>query len=307
MSRNIATLFVMATALSSAGCAQLLSTNVTRLSSRENPYDLVDGYILVQKIDRRNTSTEWKLVWEDEFDKKRLDTSAWTRIGLFQTSGWWKTPVDQWQKNTSSFRYINATDERVVQFDGDNIYLRGIVNTNGPSGDPRPYLTGGIETRNKLAFQYGRIEVRAKLEPAYGAWPAIWMMSEKNVYPDQHNGEMDIMERLNHDTFAFQTIHTHWTLKLQRPGPNRSATGQIDADGYNVYSVSWYPEKLVFAINGKTTFEYPKVQEGGTHQWPFDQPFFLFVNQQLEGWPGKVTKPEELPIDMIVDWVRLYQ
>jgi hypothetical protein len=24
-------------------------------------------------------------------------------------------------------------------------------------------------------------------------------------------------------------------------------------------------------------------------------------------WPGKITKPEELPISMTVDWVRLYQ
>jgi len=37
------------------------------------------------------------------------------------------------------------------------------------------------------------------------------------------------------------------------------------------------------------------------------KPFYLIVDQQLEGWPGKVTHPEELPIDMQVDWVRLYQ
>jgi hypothetical protein len=30
-------------------------------------------------------------------------------------------------------------------------------------------------------------------------WPAIWMLSEKEIYPDQHNGEMDIMEKLNQE------------------------------------------------------------------------------------------------------------
>jgi hypothetical protein len=64
----------------------------------------------------------------------------------------------------------------------------------------------------------------------------------------------------------------------------------------------------VYAINGKVTIEYPKVPGAGTYQWPFDQPFYLLLDQQLEGnWPGKITDPEELPIDMTVDWVRLYQ
>jgi len=284
----------------------VLSHTLSSCSLKE-PYDLFDGYMFVQTEDRRNDSTDWELVWEDEFDQKELDTTHWTRIGLF-TSPQWKTAVDKWQENTGCFRYISATDDRVVQFDEDHIRLRGIVNENTLNGDPRPYLTGGIYTWDKFAFQYGRIEIRAKLDPAHGAWPAIWMLSEKNVYPDQHNGEMDIMERLNHDDFAYQTTHNHWTINLKQEKPRKYNTGKIDPKGFNVYSVSWYPEKLVYAINGIEVNTYPKVPGAGTYQWPFDQPFYLFLDQQMEGsWPGKITNPEELPIDMIVDWVRLYQ
>jgi hypothetical protein len=50
------------------------------------------------------------------------------------------------------------------------------------------------------------------------------------------------------------------------------------------------------------------VPSAGTYQWPFDQPFYLLIDQQLEGsWPGKIRDPKELPISMTVDWVRLYQ
>ena len=273
----------------------------------DKPYIVADGYMFVQKEARRNDSIEWTLVWEDAFDQGSLDTSHWTRIGLF-TSPQWKTPVDEWQENTGCFRYITATDERVVRFDEDNIYLRGIVNEDTIQGDPRPYLTGGIYTWSKFAFQYGRVEIRAKLDPAFGAWPAIWMLSEKEIYPDQHNGEMDIMERLNHDDFAYQTTHNHWTIHLKQQSPKKFDTGKINPGDFNVYSVSWYPDKLVYAINGIKTIEYPKVPGAGTYQWPFDQPFYLFLDQQMEGsWPGKITNPEELPIDMTVDWVRLYQ
>lgn len=44
--------------------------------------------------------------------------------------------------------------------------------------DKVPYLTGGIQTRKKLFFRYGKVEVRAKFSNGQGLWPAIWMMSE---------------------------------------------------------------------------------------------------------------------------------
>lgn len=271
------------------------------------PYVLTEGYMYVQKEERRNDATEWELVWEDNFDLDTLDTDTWSRIGLF-TSSKWKVPVEEWRKVTNCFRYITATDPRVVTLGDGNIHLKGIINPDSLTGDPRPYLTGGIYSWEKFAFQYGRIEIKAKLDQAYGMWPAIWMLSEKEIYPDQHNGEMDIMETLNHDDFAYQTTHNHYTITLKQEEPKKFATAKIDTMGYNIYSVSWYPDKLVYAVNGVTSYEYPKVAGAGTYQWPFDQPFYLLIDQQMEhAWTGKITHPEELPISMTVDWVRLYQ
>ncbi|MBK9389302.1 MAG: glycoside hydrolase family 16 protein [Bacteroidetes bacterium] len=280
---------------------------VLAVSCDNKPYEIKDGYMYVQNEERRNESTDWQLVWEDDFDKSSLDTTVWNRIGLFETPKW-KVPVENWREVKNCFRYITATDPRVVLFDGDNIKLMGIINPDSLTGDPRPYLTGGIYSWGKFAFQYGRIEIRAKLDQAYGMWPAIWMLSEKDIYPDQHNGEMDILEKLNHDDFGYQTTHNHYTITLKQNEPKKSTTAKIDTTGYNVYSVSWYPDKLVYAVNGVKSYEYPKVPGAGTYQWPFDQPFYLILDQQMEhDWPGPISRPEELPISMTIDWVRLYQ
>ena len=277
------------------------------ISCKPSPYALEEGYIYIQKKERRNENTTWELVWEDDFNKQTLDTLSWSRIGLF-TSPQWKVPVEKWQETKNCFRYISAKESEVVTFDKSNIYLKGIINYDSLKGDSRPYLTGGIYSWNKFAFQYGRIEIKAKLDQAYGMWPALWMLSEKEKYPNQHNGEMDIMEKLNHDDFAYQTTHNHYTITLKQTDPQKYATGKIDTTGYNVYSLSWYPNKLVYAINGKTTYTYPKVDGAGTFQWPFDQPYYLLLDQQMEHeWPGMITRPEELPISLTVDWVRLYQ
>jgi len=285
----------------------LLLIIVIITACNKKPYQLEDSYIYVQNKERQNDATQWELVWEESFNQGSLDTNTWSRIGLFETPKW-KVPVEEWQDVKNCFRYISATDSRVVTFDDENIHLNGIINPDSLTGDPRPYLTGGIYSWNKFAFQYGRIEIKAKLDQAYGMWPALWMLSEKDIYPDHHNGEMDIMEKLNHDDFAYQTTHNHYTITLKQDVPKKFATGKIDTTGYNIYSVSWYPEKLVYAINGEETYVYPKVNGAGTYQWPFDQPFYLILDQQMEHvWPGKITNPAELPISMSIDWVRLYQ
>ena len=276
-------------------------------SCDQKPYVLSEDYIYIQKEERRNDSTQWQLVWEDEFNQTSLDTNIWSRIGLFKSEKW-KVPMEDWKEVKNCFRYITATDPRVVSFDKENIHLKGIVNPDTMTGDPRPYLTGGIYSWEKFAFQYGRIEIKAKLDQAYGMWPAIWMLSEKDIYPNQHNGEMDIMETLNHDDFAYQTTHNHYTISLKQTEPKKSATATIDTTDYNIYSVSWYPNKLVYAINGIVSYEYPKLEGAGSFQWPFDQAFYLLIDQQMEHeWPGMITHPEELPISMTIDWVRLYQ
>ena len=291
----------------------LVAAGIISFNTASGPYT-VEGNTFIQAEKRRNDSTSWELGWEDQFDQGRLDTSKWSKIGLYTSErlienfpkvktdkNAWKEIVDLWAS------YASATNPGAVQFEKNAVQLRGVLNQDTTGWDNRPYHTGGIWTYRKFAFQYGRIEVRAKLDPAYGAWPAIWMIPQEKIYADQHNGEMDIMERLNHDDFVYQTIHSHWNLNLKLESPQRYTTAKIDTTDFNVYSVEWFPDKLRFAVNGKMSFEYSKIPGGGTFQWPFDQPFYLIVDQQLEGWPGKVTNPEELPINMVVDWVRLYQ
>lgn len=69
-----------------------------------------------------------------------------------------------------------------------------------------------------------------------------------------------------------------------------------------------YPDRIDLLVNGKKTLSYPKLatDPSGT-QWPFDQPFYIILDQALGGnWPGSVNK-SDLPQQMIVDWVRVYQ
>ncbi|MEC5144219.1 glycoside hydrolase family 16 protein [Chitinophaga sp. 212800010-3] len=234
----------------------------------------------------------WKLVWEDNFNGSSLDTSKWTRI----------------PPGTSAWNTHMSSNDACYRLDNGLLYLRGIINPD-TTVDKRPFITGGIWSKGKFAFQYGRIEIRAKLECARGAWPAMWMLAEHNKYGEYpRNGEIDIMEHLNYDSIIYQTTHSYYTLNLkQTNNPPHSGTAKLNPTDFNTFGISWYPDKIVFQVNGQDTFTYPRVEGVDPSQWPYDQPFYILIDQQLGGdWVGKVA-PATLPVQMIVDWVKVYQ
>lgn len=257
-----------------------------------SPYKLVDNYIYIQKKSRHHHQKDWQVVWEDHFDGNSIDTSKWTRIPAGGAD---------WNRHMSS-------DDQCYDMKDGLLYLKGIVNRD-TIADPRPFITGGIYTKSKFAFQYGKVEIHAKLECAQGAWPAMWMLAEQKKYGDYpRNGEIDIMEHLNYDSIIYQTTHSYYTLELgEKENPPHHGTAPIDISQFNTFGLEWYPDKLVFTLNGEATFAYPRINNVDPSQWPYDQPFYLLIDQQLGGsWVGNVSM-DQLPVNMIVDWVKVYQ
>jgi len=262
----------------------------TLTGCNKKSYQIADSYIYIQKENR--IKQDWKVVWQDDFNSPELDTTKWTKI---PPNG------SPWGKHMTS-------DPKCYAIEDGKIYLKGIVNPDTIS-DPRPFLTGGIYTKGKFAFQYGKIEINAKLECAHGSWPAMWMLAEQNKFGDYpKNGEIDIMEHLNFDDIIYQTTHSYYTLDLgQSNNPPHGGTAKIDINQFNTFGLEWYPDKLVFSLNGIETFSYPKVEGVDASQWPYDQSFYVLIDQQLGGsWVGEIN-PDDLPVSMIVDWVKVYQ
>lgn len=230
------------------------------------------------------------LQWEENFNQeKSFDTTRWSKIPR-------GTP--EWQKYMSDF------DSCYAMRDG-KLILRGIINNSLPDDTAR-YLTGGVYTKDKVAFGFGRLEIYAKLNGARGAWPAFWLLSQGMGWPD--GGEIDIMERLNFDSIAYQTVHSHYTYTLKMKEPKQGSTGPIDPNGFNTYAVELHRDSLVFFINNKKTFSYPRIQTEKEGQFPFDTyKYYLLLDMQLGGsWVGKI-EPADLPVEMEIDWVRFYE
>ena len=145
-----------------------------------------------QKKESIEKTGKWEISWEETFNSTKLDSSKWNII----------------QRNNADWGNYMSNHEDCIKIEDGKLYLRGIVNDDLKK-DTAKYLTGGIDTKGKFSFQYGKIEIKAKLENAKGAWPAIWMLADKPKYGKYpKNGEIDLMEHLNYDDEVYQTVHS---------------------------------------------------------------------------------------------------
>ena len=114
----------------------------------------------------RSQQEGWKLVWEENFDQEdHFDEASWSKIPRGKSD---------WNNYMSDF------DSCYTMRDG-NLVLRGLVNYSLPA-DTAPFITGGVYTKGKVGFSDGRLDIRAKLYGATGAWPAFWLLPE-NIRP----------------------------------------------------------------------------------------------------------------------------
>lgn len=233
----------------------------------------------------------WKLVWQDEF---LVD-------GKPDSTKWSFAP----RKKAAWACYCTDDTSTAVVKDG-RLTLKGILSKSAT--DTATYQTGCVQTRNKFYFKYGKLEVRAKLGKGQGSWPAIWLMPQDNKYGGwPQSGEIDVMEQLNRDSIFYQTLHSTYIDRLQQKrNPAYFSTAPFNVDDFNVFGMEWYPDRIDFFVNGRKTFSYPNIKNDNT-QWPFDQNFYLILDQALGGnWPGPVNAAD-LPVRMEVDYVRVYQ
>ncbi|MBS5897636.1 MAG: glycoside hydrolase family 16 protein [Prevotella histicola] len=235
--------------------------------------------------------SEYVLVFSDEFNKPD---------GTLPDSEVW-TPCTRRPKVTWARFLSNSPKVAFIQ-DG-NLVLRAIPNPDRSTDDVY-MLTGGINSSQKFAFRYGRVECRALVNPFIGNFPAIWMMP-KTALAWPKGGEIDIFEQINTEQKAYSTVHSAWTKS--HPDETHSGNVNLPMNRYHVYALEWEKDVLTFFADGKKVYQYKK-QNDSQEQWPFDKSdFYLILNQSVgDGTWAKM--PDVMhTYEMRIDWIRVYQ
>lgn len=251
------------------------------------------AFFFVNASHIRFSRPQYELVWNDDFDSAKIDGRYWDFMP---------------RRESDAGRYFSNHDSTYTLKDGIlRLYAKendGLIST-----DTATILTCGIETHHRITLSYGKVEVRAKIRGARGAWPAIWLRGDDDryaTYPDL--AEIDIMEHLNYDNYVYQTVHTNYTdILLHHRHPRYQVQSDIDYSDFNVYAVEILPKKLIFSINGERTMSYPRIRVKEYGQFPFGCELHLMIDMQYGGqWVGPADN-STLPAYIDIDWVKIYR
>lgn len=241
----------------------------------------------------------YRLVWSDEFDGTEVSTANWTH---------WVTG----NPFNNELQYYTARKQNSTVENGI-LYLVAHKETYaGPDGT-RQYTSARINTKGKVDFKYGRVDVRAQMPIGQGIWPAIWMLPTDDTYGGwPHSGEIDIMEYLGHEPKV-----VHGTLHHTRSNsPSHDYAGSsytlpsgTFADDFHEFSLEWDETEMRWYVDG---VQYRVARNWATygHDFPapFDQRFHLLLNLAVGGdWPGSPDQSTVFPQMMQVDYVRVYE
>jgi beta-glucanase (GH16 family) len=252
-------------------------------------------------------SKEWKLVWSDEFNGEgKPDPKNWK----FE-SGFVRNNELQW------YQPDNARCEK------GHLIIEG-RRERKPNPNYKPgsrdwktnrefieYTAASMKTEGLHSWQYGRFEMRARIDTRAGLWPAFWTLGVRGEWPG--NGEIDIMEYYRGKLLANAAWGTDKRWVARWDSATKPITEFDDpawADKFHIWRMDWDETTIRLSVDDKllNEIDLQKTINGDSEgKNPFRQPHYILVNLAIGGMNGGDPAKTKFPARYEVDYVRVYQ
>jgi len=250
---------------------------------------------------------QWKLVWADEFNADgKPDPNNWKA-----EQGFVRNHEQQWYQEANAYckdgkLIIEARKEAIK----NPKYVANSSNWK-ENREYSEYTSASIITAGKQSWQYGRFEMKAKIDTRLGMWPAFWTLGNKGEWPE--NGEIDIMEFYRGEILA-NTVHGsmekwkgiwHTTKKpvSEFNDPEWSNKFHIWRMDWDEKSIKLYVDDfLMSAVDLEKTYNAKEPKAN-----PFRQPHYILLGMAIGGDNGGDPSKTTFPAKFEVDYVRIYQ
>jgi beta-glucanase (GH16 family) len=250
---------------------------------------------------------EWKLVWSDEFDTPgRPDARNWTHETGFVRNEelQWYQPENAWCQD--GLLIIEGRRERKRNPD----YQPG--STDWRTGrEYADYTAASLTTKGLRSWQYGRFEMRGRIDTRPGLWPAFWTLGVAGEWPG--GGEIDIMEYYRGTLLANAAWGTERRWVAQWDSSRKPITEFSDPDWsrkFHVWRMDWDEKTIRLSVDELVLNEVDldrTFNSDAQRKNPFRQPHYLLLNLAIGGTNGGDPTGTQFPARFEVDYVRVYQ
>lgn len=226
------------------------------------------------------------LVWSDEFNTDGMpDPTKW---GYDLGAGGWG--------NNEAEYYTNRKENASIS----NGTLKIVAQKESFSGSQ--YTSARLLSKDKYAFTFGKVEVRAKVPSTVGTWPAVWMLgSNISSIGWPACGEIDILEHRGMElNKIFGTLHY-----TGRSGGNANGSTRLISNAsteFHIYSLEWTPNSIKISVDNQV---YHSVFNSG--ELPFNRDFFLIMNLAVGGNFAGPIDPAFSSATFEIDYIRVYR
>lgn len=302
-----------------AGVVKAVSWFISKPFEKGKVNTLSGEYDFSSTVERPDGTYEY--VWGDEFDGNFLDESKWELTTSISAE--------------SSFKLSRGPEAMKVEdgllkltacrwLDPDNNQIQAVA----------PYT---IEGKKHMNFQYGYVEMRARIPLGAGAWPSLWMSGAcredavvSDLYPRgdifkaNFSAEFDIIEYTtlepNLHKWFYDDAQVDGVKGIQNKHSSLGAVRtpvrsdlRLDPKQSYVYQkigFDWTPTELVIYINDEEFSRYNWTEseplDGLNDMTDFLNPAFIRINNHLipKNIPADFST---LPAEFFVDYIRVYQ
>lgn len=270
------------------------------------------------------------LIWQDNFDS--LNPEVWsidTGDGCDQGICGWGNQELQWYSEN------NVMIENIAGEPGNKAL---VLEARDESIGGKAFTSGKIQSKNKIAIQYGMIEVRMLIPDVNtGLWPAAWLLGTSTAsWPAK--GEIDMMEmgqsaaarnmagfpNAHPNNYVGSNLIFYADAACSDSNPSCAASTAWQNDNAHVsttpltnrfvtYRTYWTESHIRFAVvdNGVEYEMYDAPFEISEESDEFQAPFYFLLNLAVGGnFTDALTNSQVTaarPAKMLVDYIRVYQ
>lgn len=261
-----------------------------------NDETFIERTKITMSMSTTNEDIDWnntELVWSDEFNNTKSFEEKW----IFEKNLNDSNVADQLQI------YLKEN----VEVNGGKLKI--YAKKEGPGQKKGDYTSARISS--KYAFQYGQIEIRAKLPAGEksGLWSQIALVGENGSYPQ--NGLINIMEYFSYKpNEIFITVHSAANNANNANLISGNIAIETAEEEFHNYGILWTNNYIKFYLDDPKNIFYvlDRPSDANDFNWPFDKPFYLITGMVVGGEHAGFEGVDDslFPAVMEIDYIKVF-